>query len=159
MSRGQKFGTVNRIQHGRPGKLLSFQVQATDVSPVQCIQIGRRTLPACLPLTKYTHSAALPVRAVPHMSRYLQWGQHYFYRLFRRTSKTAPYLVNSNLITACNEWFWHLHICTYCTDTKHITATILNSLSVKHNSSCKIRVSIDLSHCTSYKSTNCNKRI
>jgi len=43
-------------------------------------------------LTQYTHSAAPPVRAVPNMSRYVHWGQHYFYRLFGRTKKTAPYI-------------------------------------------------------------------
>ena len=109
-------------------------------------------------LTKYTHSATSPARADPHVSRYVHWGQHYFYRLFGRTAKTAPYLINSKLITSCNEWFCQLHICTYSTGTRHITATILNSVFQKHEKKKKA-VSPDPQYCTSYQSTNSKKHI
>ena len=120
-----------------------FKAQATDVSPFQCLQTCCGTLP-----TSYWPSTL----TAPHHQYVLFQTCHVTCNGGNITStvclnvlrKQLHILINSNLITSCKERFWNLHSCTYCTDTKHITATILNCLSVRHKISCKIAVSTEL---------------
>jgi hypothetical protein len=67
-----------------------------------------------------------------NMPRYVYWGQPLLPSVKNVLKKQLYMVIKVNLITSCKKMFSYLHICRYCTDCKLITATILNSLSVKH---------------------------